>query len=129
MGVTAPVQENDKPSMDNSDYSRCQYVPQPTTMQSRYRKNHGVSHKASVCAGAPVTVLTDKSKVLSWPTPMTTDAKDVPYMGKKGKPNLRLLGAAWACEGKRNPHLNPAWVAQLMGFPSDYLNGIEEDAK
>ena len=80
----------------------------------------------------------------NWATPVVTDSKDVPYQGKPGKRQLRLLGEVqkeqnWGtprvsmaqdkmedpakhrlgeqAQNQTNGKLNPRWVEMLMGLP------------
>ena len=59
-----------------------------------------------------------------WPTPVTTDARG----GRRStarKPHWKsnkgesLTDAVWL-EGEENRPLNPAWVEQIMGFPTGF---------
>ena len=77
------------------------------------------------------------TEVKAWPTPTTIDA-GAGRINRSASPNavdrptLALLlrdGQADpdnpSTDGKSRALLNPRWVAQLQGFPSDWLDGIE----
>ena len=78
----------------------------------------------------------ESAAMASWPTPSTRDWKDSgtepaaqarksPYLPASvvinGQPDLDSPST----DGKSRALLNPRWVAQLQGFPSDWLDGIE----
>jgi hypothetical protein len=85
---------------------------------------------AVVLAGppAPESRSTGGSRRDSWQTPTVTDGEGRPYTypnGDHSVPFLTLLGQA-----NKGPHqnagaLNPDWVSCLMGFPVDWLHGID----
>ena len=59
---------------------------------------------------APENPSTNGKSQESWPTPIQTDCKNVPYQMSKGRKITRLMG-------KANGKLNQSWVEQLMGLP------------
>jgi hypothetical protein len=66
-----------------------------------------------------------------WPTPMSRDWKDEVTQGNRKSPNLgpTVLGLPGQVKdsltGKVRERLNPKWVAQLMGLPANFLDGVK----
>lgn len=66
-----------------------------------------------------------------WPTPQARDWKDGATQGNRKSPNLgpTVCGqhdqANPNTRGRSRARLNPRWVAQLMGFPADWLDGVQ----
>jgi hypothetical protein len=72
-----------------------------------------------------------------WPTPMARDHKSIhaspETMMKNSRPLSEVVSAGLRdpesySENGKSPEslrLNHKWVAQLMGFPSDWFDGIE----
>ncbi len=80
--------------------------------------------------------VTLNQQVEMWPTPATRDWKDIgtePSAQGRHSPALPASVVinghpdpdSLSTNGKSRERLNPKWVAQLMGFPSDWLDGIE----
>lgn len=75
--------------------------------------------------------------VQMWPTPTTQDGKNAAGPSQWNRNSWPLNVAAVAGQagpqgpedrnmlGKNRARLNPRWVAQLMGFPADWLDGVE----
>jgi hypothetical protein len=64
----------------------------------------------------------------NWPTPTSAARDDTPKHFMRGNPNLAKVAAGQAAPenpsttGKPRGSLNPAWVAQLMGYPAGWLD-------
>jgi len=82
----------------------------------------------------PGTTLTDAANGL-WASPQARDWKDSgPTQGARHSFNLgsqaaagRLAPGSPSTSGKRRGSLNPAWVSQLMGFPTGWLAASPPD--
>ena len=82
--------------------------------------------------GFPLT-----TAVQMWPMPTTQDGKNAAGPSQWNRNSWPLNVAAVAGQagpqspedcnmlGKSRARLNPRWVAQLMGFPADWLDGVE----
>lgn len=78
--------------------------------------------------------VTLNQQVEMWPTPNTGDGErgaNVPD-GRRGRKLTDVIHSNGQpapdspnTNGKNRARLNPRWVAQLMGFPADWLDGIE----
>jgi len=75
-----------------------------------------------------------------WPTPAARDWRDngtEPAAQDRKSPNIAAIVMRVSHPdqinrssiGKNRARLNPRWVAQLMGFPADWLDGVEEPSK
>ena len=86
--------------------------------------------------GTPLSIAVQLSGS-AWPTPTATDAKAsgaAGYSTESGRHSGTTLTDATvgprgpesrSTTGKSRARLNHRWVAQLMGFPSDWLEGID----
>jgi hypothetical protein len=59
-----------------------------------------------------------------WPTPIRRDGRS--FLGAKRSPNA--LGSE-PLVIQAGGALNPTWVAWLMGYPLDWLDGVSEPSK
>jgi len=75
--------------------------------------------------------------VQMWPTPAARDWRDngtEPAAQDRKSPSIAAIvmrvshpdQVNRSSIGKSRARLNPRWVAQLMGFPADWLDGVEE---
>lgn len=75
-----------------------------------------------------------------WPTPAARDWRDngtEPAAQDRKSPSIPAMVMRVSHPdqinrssiGKSRARLNPRWVAQLMGFPADWLDGVEEPSK
>ena len=110
------IEENGPPDQANPNKSgKSQELwPTPTAM-SRPRSEETMEKclKFRQSKGKNTVPLYLEEKVRkedTWPTPIQTDCKSVPYQMSKGRKITRLMG-------KANGKLNPSWVEQLMGLP------------
>ena len=60
-----------------------------------------------------------------WRTPCNKDHHPNVSEGTKLRADRSLLLSTQVTQGKAPVVLNPRWVACLMGFPADYLDGVE----
>jgi hypothetical protein len=78
--------------------------------------------------------------VQMWPTPAARDWRDngtEPAAQDRKSPNIAAIVMRVSHPdqinrssiGRSRARLNPRWVAQLMGFPADWLDGVEEPSK
>lgn len=112
------------------------------TPQARDGENRGVqSMRERVAQGhsmsLPEQVKDESPPESAWPTPTATDAKAsgaAGYSTESGRHSGTTLTDATvgprgpesrSTTGKSRARLNHRWVAQLMGFPSDWLDGID----
>ena len=77
------------------------------------RAPHELSHAAKQGGTANL-----REQVAQWSTPVTRDYKDSP--GQSEKNHRALPRDVFASEGGEK-HLNPEWVAQLMGMPPGWI--------
>ena len=90
--------------------------------------------------GTPLSIAVQLESASAWPTPTATDAKAsgaAGYSTASGRHSGTTLTDATvgprgpesrSTSGKSRARLNHRWVAQLLGFPSDWLDGIAEQA-
>lgn len=103
------------------------------TPAARDWKDTGPTQGARKSPNLGTTVL----QASAWPTPTATDAKAsgaAGYSTASGRHSGTTLTDATvgprgpalrSTTGKNRARLNHRWVAQLMGFPSDWLEGID----
>lgn len=103
------------------------------TPNARDWKDTGPTQGARKSPNPGTTVLRESA----WPTPTATDAKAsgaAGYSTASGRHTGTTLTDATvgprgpesrSTTGKSRARLNHRWVAQLMGFPSDWLEGID----
>ena len=98
---------------------RLAYKENPT--KSQIEGTHGWNLNAAVTDS-----LSEKPNRL-WPTPRASEWKGTGPLGSKSH-NYRLkkgyLDATVQEVGQTTGHLNPQWVAWLMGYPTEYLSSV-----
>lgn len=114
------------------------YWPTPiatdSTSSARHTTTTGVMH--------PGTTLTDAVRADDWMTPQSRDYKGISQKVAKGEYTGGLPDQLAGLHDRVNhntdgnprapsprPVLNPRWVACLMGFPADYLDGVEPPSR
>ena len=119
---------------DASECSSSRDWPTPTTWEQQesletwQARREAVKVKAKNGNGFGVPL---DMAVQMWPTPCAREWKDGTSSGNRKSPNLgpTVFGqpdqANPNIRGRSRARLNPRWVAQLMGFPADWLDGVQ----
>ena len=139
-GITDDAIANAANRFPNLETQIARMWPTPTAAEANKISNQanygqiGLSNHPAI-VGLPSRPKREKG---AWPTPTTRDWKNV---GHRESMELRAVDRAQplpevvingqpdldnpSTDGKSRALLNPRWVAQLQGFPSDWLDGIE----
>ncbi len=122
-GITDDAIANAASRFPNLETQIARMWPTPTAEQAQH------SGRVKIKDGQQVHL----AAMANWMTPNRIDAKGGSRNGKgqeqlcfqvkkiNGQPDLDNPST----DGKSRALLNPRWVAQLQGFPSDWLDGIE----